>query len=154
MPGERMTAGDRALLAFLRKRYTSATISRESEALPGRRISKRGRPKDDLGGFLRAIDIFWTVELKRNLRSRFLTQSCKLVAAEMQAAGENMQWETVRKIHRKMVRYYKFEAAFPLEESLAAVRKRRGGDMTYRKSFHKAPLGFRPPRVPPSPPQK
>ena len=31
MPGERMTAGDRALLAFLRKRYTSATISRESE---------------------------------------------------------------------------------------------------------------------------
>ena len=59
----------------------------------------------------------------------------------MQAAGENMQWETVRKIYRKMVRYYKFEAAFPLEESLAAVRKRRGGDMTYRKSFHKAPPG-------------
>jgi hypothetical protein len=26
--------------------------------------------------------------------------------------------------------------------------------MTYRKSFHKAPPGFRPPRVPPSPPQK
>jgi len=148
MPRERMTANDRAILADLRKRYSSSTIAREAERVVNRRPAKRGRPSDQVGLFLRAIEIFWAVELKRKLRPRYLTQASKRVAAEAQAQGENLSWETVRKIHREVSR---MEMAFPLEEALAGVRKRRGGDTSYhgyKKICRKPPPGHIPPPIP------
>jgi hypothetical protein len=141
MPRERMTANDRAIVAYLRKRYSSSTIAREAERLPRGRLAKRGRPADGIDGLIRATRIFEAVELKRNLRPRYLNQACKRVAAEAQGLGEKLSWETVRKIHREMVARFAEDSISTLEEFVTGLRKRRGGNTSYR--------GYKEPKLPP-----